>query len=233
MLVKCQTMQYRIQEEFKADIQNIVHNVVIYHGGHSNMADQARQMFRDCVYDLTELNTCRDCYRYANTRNDKYWFAKPCRPFHEIVYAKQKGFPYWPAKVVGKENTEGQLEVRFFGGFHQRALVEKHHIKPINTNIHSLQVDTEPYIHPGLIYDFQVKRTSAWNKASEELKRYQELYEKYKDKPEFINSQYGDPFDGEKVSQLTTSFGQDSESEVRLSCGQLRRERNVILVVVW
>ena len=60
-----------------------------------------------------------------------------------------------------------------------------------------------------------MKRTSAWNKASEELKRYQELYEKYKDKPEFINSQYGDPFDGEKVSQLTTSFGQDSESEVR------------------
>ena len=59
-----------------------------------------------------------------------------------------------------------------------------------------------------------MKRTSAWNKASEELKRYQELYEKYKDKPEFINSQYGDPFDGEKVSQLTTSFGQDSESEV-------------------
>ena len=60
-----------------------------------------------------------------------------------------------------------------------------------------------------------MKRTSAWNKASEELKRYQELYEKYKDKPEFINSQYGDPFDGEKVSQLTTSFGQESESEVR------------------
>ena len=62
--------------------------------------------------------------------------------------------------------------------------------------------------------NLQVKRTSAWNKASEELKRYQELYEKYKDKPEFVNSQYGDPFDGEKVSQLTTSFGQDSESEV-------------------
>ena len=74
-------------------------------------------------------------------RNDKYWFAKPCRPFHEIVYAKQKGFPYWPAKVVGKETTDAQLEVRFFGGFHQRALVEKHHIKPITTNIHSLQVN--------------------------------------------------------------------------------------------
>ena len=60
---KCVTAQYRILEEYKADIQNIVHNVVIYHGAHSNMADQARQMFRDCVYDITELTTCRDCYR--------------------------------------------------------------------------------------------------------------------------------------------------------------------------
>ena len=157
MLAKCQTVQYRILEEYKADIQNIVHNVVIYHGAHSAMADQARQMFRDCVYDITELTTCRDCYRYANTRydgghqedvrchsciyrGDKHWFAKPCRPLHRIVYAKQKGFPYWPAKVVGDENSEGQLEVRFFGGFHQRALVDKHHIKDISTNIHSLQV---------------------------------------------------------------------------------------------
>jgi len=198
VMVKCQTSQYRILEEFKSDIQNIVHNVVIYHGAHSNMADQARQMFRDCVYDITELTTCRDCYRYANTRGDKHWFAKPCRPFHEIVYAKQKGFPYWPAKVVGKENADGQLEVRFFGGFHQRALVEKHHIKPITTNIHTLQI----------------KRTSAWNKASEELQRYQELYDKFKDKPEFIGSMYGDPFDGEKVSQLTSiNSVEDSESD--------------------
>ena len=65
---KCRTAQYRILEEFKADIQNIVHNVVIYHGAHSGMADQARQMFRDCVYDISEMTTCRDCYRYANTR---------------------------------------------------------------------------------------------------------------------------------------------------------------------
>ena len=37
--------------------------------------------------------------RYGNSRGDKYWFAKPCRPFHEILYAKQAGYPYWPAKV--------------------------------------------------------------------------------------------------------------------------------------
>ena len=77
----------------------------------------------------------------------------------------------------------GQVEVRFFGGYHRKALVERHHIKPISTNVHSLHI----------------KQTSEWNKAIEELKRYQELHDKYKDKPEFLTDQYGDPFDGEKV----------------------------------
>merc|ERR1719210_375377 len=40
-----------------------------------------------------------------------------------------------------------------------------------------------------------------------------ELHDKYKDKPEFLTDQYGDPFDGEKVSQLTTGFGEESESD--------------------
>jgi len=206
---KCSTSQYRILEEFKADIQNIVHNCVIYHGVHSGMADTARQMFRDCVYDLTELASCRDCYRYANTRGDKHWFAKPCRPFHDLVYAKQKGFPYWPAKVYNvnysevigsRENNSGMYDVRFFGGFHQRALVEKHHIRPISANVHTLQI----------------KRTSAWNKACEELKRHQELLEKCKANPEFLTENYGDPFAGERVISLTggdLSHDSDSESE--------------------
>lgn len=34
VLLKCQTQQYRVVEEYKADVQNIVHNVVIYHGVH-------------------------------------------------------------------------------------------------------------------------------------------------------------------------------------------------------
>jgi hypothetical protein len=55
-----------------------------------------------------------------------------------------------------------QYDVRFFGGHHQRALIEKSHIRPISVNIHTLQV----------------KRTSSWNKACEELKRHQDLLEK-------------------------------------------------------
>ena len=85
---KCQTNQYRIVEEFRADALLIVHNTVIYHGPHGNMADLARQMFRDCTYDLKEIAQCRDCYRYAVENPTKYWFCKPCRPFHELVKIK-------------------------------------------------------------------------------------------------------------------------------------------------
>ncbi len=165
-------------DEFKADVQLIVHNVVIYHGGHSAVADQARQMSRECNADCRELASCRDCYRYSQEKRDKYWFCKPCRPFHELVYAKQKGFPYWPAKVIIPENDEGFLEVRFFGGYHQKAMVERQHIRPISVNIHTLQV----------------KRTSLWNKACEELRRHQELLAKVKSNEDFLKDPYGEPF---------------------------------------
>ncbi|KAK4289952.1 hypothetical protein Pmani_037105 [Petrolisthes manimaculis] len=74
--------------------------------------DMARQMLRDCQYDLMELEQCKDCYRMSNEKSDKYWFCKPCRPNHQLVYAKQKGFPYWPAKVIRVEN---ELYTHFTG----------------------------------------------------------------------------------------------------------------------
>ncbi|XP_045110404.1 zinc finger MYND domain-containing protein 11-like isoform X2 [Portunus trituberculatus] len=154
---KASDCRYKTLYDFEIDALTIVHNVVLYQGVHSTIADMARQMLRDCQYDLMELEQCKDCYRMSNEKSDKYWFCKPCRPPHQLVYAKQKGFPYWPAKVIKVEND--LYDVRFFGSQHQRAVIEKSHIRPISVNIHTLQV----------------KRTSAWNKACEELKKHQEL----------------------------------------------------------
>jgi hypothetical protein len=39
-------------------------------------------------------------------------------PPHELVYAKLKGYSYWPAKVIREMGDK--YDVRFFGGFHQR-----------------------------------------------------------------------------------------------------------------
>lgn len=56
-------------------------------------------MLRDCNRDLEEIMRCRYCYKYSIQKNSKFWFCKPCKPPHELVYAKQEDFPYWPAKV--------------------------------------------------------------------------------------------------------------------------------------
>ena len=154
---KTQDIRYKTPYDFEIDAMTIVHNVVIYHGVHSNIADLARQMLRDCQHDLLELEQCKDCFKASNEKVDKYWFCKPCSPPHSLVYAKQKGFPYWPAKVI--RTNDDEYDVRFFGSQHQKAIVEKSHIRPISANIHNLQV----------------KRTSAWTKACEELKKHQEF----------------------------------------------------------
>jgi len=39
-------------------------------------------------------------------------------PNHELVWARMKGFGYWPAKVMKREGN--QVDVRFFGHQHQR-----------------------------------------------------------------------------------------------------------------
>ncbi|XP_022252733.1 zinc finger MYND domain-containing protein 11-like isoform X2 [Limulus polyphemus] len=159
---KTQANSYKSLEEFQSDAQNIVHNIVIYFGVHSVMADMARQMLRDCIYDLGEIRQCHDCYRMSNEKLDKFWFCQPCNPPHELVWARQKGFPYWPAKIIKQKNET--YDVRFFGGYHQRAIVDSDNIKPINTSLQKISV----------------KRTASLNKALEELKRHQELIEKHK-----------------------------------------------------
>lgn len=56
-------------------------------------------MQRDCAHELNEINICADCYKRSNAQEEKDWFCQPCDPPHELVYAKAKGYPFWPAKV--------------------------------------------------------------------------------------------------------------------------------------
>lgn len=97
-----------------------------------------RTMYKDCLYDLKEIRRCPDCYRISNEKTEKMWFSIPCNPPHQLVYAKQKGYSYWPAKVMKIEDDV--YDVRFFGGHHGRANIEKNFIRPITVNLSSLQV---------------------------------------------------------------------------------------------
>uniref|UniRef100_A0AAY4A1R3 Zinc finger, MYND-type containing 11 n=1 Tax=Denticeps clupeoides TaxID=299321 RepID=A0AAY4A1R3_9TELE len=146
--------KYKNFEEFKADVQLIVHNTAILHGVNSDQAELARILYTDACHELNELILCKTCFYLSNARPDN-WFSYPCSPAHELVWAKMKGFGYWPAKVLQRE--ENQVDVRFFGHQHQRAWISAENIQPIGADVSQLQV----------------KRTAGWRRACEELELYQ------------------------------------------------------------
>lgn len=146
--------KYRSYEEFKADAQMLLHNTVIFYGADSEQADIARMLYKDTCHELDELQLCKNCFYLSNARPDN-WFCYPCIPNHELVWAKMKGFGFWPAKVMQKEDN--QVDVRFFGHHHQRAWIPSENIQDITVNIHRLHV----------------KRSMGWKKACDELELHQ------------------------------------------------------------
>ncbi|XP_069047094.1 zinc finger MYND domain-containing protein 11 isoform X4 [Lepisosteus oculatus] len=120
--------KYKSFEEFKADAQLIVHNTAILFGVQSDQAEIARLLYSDTCHEV---------------------------PSHELVWAKMKGFGYWPAKVLQREDN--QVDVRFFGHQHQRAWIPSENIQDIKVNVHQLQV----------------KRSMGWKKACDELELHQ------------------------------------------------------------
>ncbi|XP_076249208.1 zinc finger MYND domain-containing protein 11 isoform X3 [Calliopsis andreniformis] len=168
---KIKKKEYNNLAEFQADAHNILHNIIIYHGAHSMIGEMGLTMYQDCCYDLQEIRRCADCYRISNEKSEKMWFCIPCNPPHQLVYAKQKGYPYWPAKVM--QVNSNIYDVRFFGGHHMRANIEKMFIRPITASLQSLQPSEK-----GKWKEMKIKRSTAWNRAFEELKHHQNLLRK-------------------------------------------------------
>lgn len=136
---KIQDKKYETLEEFSADIQDIAHNIAIIHGAGSLEYSAAMYLITDCTYDLYEIRQCRDCFRHSNEKAEADWFARPCLTRHELVFAKQKGYQHWPAKVVRVCNNK--YDVRFFGGSHTRAVVDAVYVKPIDSDFEQLKIN--------------------------------------------------------------------------------------------
>ncbi|GJQ70483.1 hypothetical protein Trydic_g22895 [Trypoxylus dichotomus] len=162
MQLKLQSLEYSKPVEFMADVMTVQHNVAIFHGIESQEYGAAELMIRDTCHDVSELKTCIDCYKHSNEKVNNKWFCLPCRRPHKLVWAKQKGYPYWPAKVIKETSTT--YDVRFFGGKYERSLLPKN-----KKNI--LPIENKPKSN-------EVKKSAAFNKALEELKLHQLLLEK-------------------------------------------------------
>ncbi|XP_014244075.1 protein kinase C-binding protein 1 isoform X2 [Cimex lectularius] len=110
---------YKSTESFLVDVKFLLHNSYIYNSALSELTLVARQLVKIAKQECEEMHNCSDCYRHANTIKDK-WFIEPCAKPHLLVWARLKGYPYWPGKVMKVHGPE--VDVRFFGD-HNRSMV--------------------------------------------------------------------------------------------------------------
>ncbi|KAK9404776.1 Zinc finger MYND-type containing 8 [Crotalus adamanteus] len=108
---------YGCTEAFLADAKWILHNCIIYNGGNHKLTQTAKVIIKICEHEMNEIEVCPECYLAACQKREN-WFCEPCSNPHPLVWAKLKGFPFWPAKAL--RDKDGQVDARFFGQ-HDRA----------------------------------------------------------------------------------------------------------------
>ncbi|XP_018570944.1 protein kinase C-binding protein 1 isoform X2 [Anoplophora glabripennis] len=111
---------YGSTQAFEADAKWLLHNSIIYNSYQSKLTSAAKSIIKICKQEMAEIENCPSCYLNANTKKNT-WFVEVCPKPHLLVWAKLKGFPFWPAKAMCT-NTSGMVDVRFFGA-HDRAWV--------------------------------------------------------------------------------------------------------------
>ena len=113
--------QYGSTEAMLADCKWILHNCIIFNSHQSKLTSIAKNIVKVCKHEMQEIENCPDCYLNAHIKKDT-WFTEACRFPHPLVWAKLKGFPYWPGKIM-RVNSENVLaDIRFFGA-HDRAWI--------------------------------------------------------------------------------------------------------------
>ncbi|XP_076349703.1 uncharacterized protein LOC143246594 isoform X2 [Tachypleus tridentatus] len=110
---------YGCTESFIADTKWLVHNSIIYNGPQHPLSANAKSIVKQVKREVSEIEVCPDCYSHCCSLKDD-WFIEPCRISHTLIYAKLKGYPFWPAKAVRVLN--GFIDARFFGA-HDRAWI--------------------------------------------------------------------------------------------------------------
>uniref|UniRef100_A0A668AHW3 Zinc finger MYND-type containing 8 n=1 Tax=Myripristis murdjan TaxID=586833 RepID=A0A668AHW3_9TELE len=128
--------------------------IYVFVSGNHKLTATAKVIVKICEHEMNEIEVCPECYLSACQKRDN-WFCEPCSNPHPLVWAKLKGFPFWPAKAL--RDKDGQVDARFFGQ-HDRAWV------PLN-NCYLMSKEIP----------FSVKKTkSIFNSAMQEMEVYVE-----------------------------------------------------------
>ncbi|KAL7033510.1 hypothetical protein ACKWTF_007618 [Chironomus riparius] len=112
---------YKVSEAFLHDLKQLEHNWTIID---KNKMKSLKNILKFVVTEINEMEACVYCY--SNSFVISNWFTIPCKRPHLLIWAKLKGYPYWPAKVMSIDNQKFYADVRFFGA-HDRAWVPTAH----------------------------------------------------------------------------------------------------------
>ncbi|XP_035209696.1 protein kinase C-binding protein 1-like, partial [Stegodyphus dumicola] len=113
---------YKTVAAFYSDVKFLLHNSHILYGGNSNEVQGAKRLLKSFKTELMDIEACPECYenKISEVRFLPDFFSRICKDPHTIIWAKLKGFPYWPAKSL--RIVEDAADVRFFGT-HDKAFV--------------------------------------------------------------------------------------------------------------
>lgn len=218
---------YTTISDFFGDCHSLLHmfEVVIIANGEQTtinrrrLRDASARLFEVVRYDLKEMIGCVDCYRNSNRQNvDKYWFCRPCEPPHLLVFAKQKGFSFWPAKVIYPRcvvdiDSCSQYDVRFFGSNHERSLIDRANIKDINSSLAELNI---------------TKPISSLEKALAELRNHRDLLENGTLDLDETKETTSIPSKRTNARSVSSASEQSSTTKRRVSCDTKSEIRNSI-----
>ncbi len=114
---KTKSNSYKSLLEFENDFFIFMHNLYITTYDFEAIAKKFADLKEYFKKEIIELRICVDCYERSNDKelqmSNKDWFCEPCDPPHKVLFAKIKGFPYWPAKLI-KDDGNGRYIIRFF-----------------------------------------------------------------------------------------------------------------------
>ena len=70
---------------------------------------KAARSLLDCIVeDVQNARACIECYTNATNHPD-HWFSMVCDEPHMILWIKEKGANYWPAKLVSVTGEEAKV----------------------------------------------------------------------------------------------------------------------------
>ncbi|XP_055301652.1 uncharacterized protein LOC129568114 [Sitodiplosis mosellana] len=116
--------EYICIEDFWSDIKWIVHNTKVHRSGDELAVKATKWLLKFTKDELYTIRLCHECYWNANQKRDD-WFTKPCTMPHILIWAKQKGFPHWPAKLMAVDVAKHTVDVQFFGDHKRIVLTPK------------------------------------------------------------------------------------------------------------